>query len=77
VGPGGIGKTTVAIATAEQMSASFGDGSWFIGLATLVDAALVAGVVGAGLGMPSTGVDPVTALAAWSQDKHMLIVIVL
>jgi len=25
--------------------------------------------------MPSTGVDPLTALAAWSRDKHMLIVL--
>jgi predicted ATPase/DNA-binding winged helix-turn-helix (wHTH) protein len=75
VGPGGIGKTTVAIAAAERMSASFADGSWFIGLATLVDPALVVGAVGASLGMPSTGVDPLTALAAWSRDKHMLIVL--
>jgi predicted ATPase/DNA-binding winged helix-turn-helix (wHTH) protein len=75
VGPGGIGKTTVAIAAAEEMSASFADGIWFVGLATLVDAALVPATVGAVLGMPSTRVDPLTALAAWSQDKHMLIVL--
>jgi len=75
VGPGGIGKTTVAIAAAEQMSASFADGIWFVGLATLVDAALVPAATGAALGMPSTGGDPLAALAAWSQDKHMLIVL--
>jgi predicted ATPase/DNA-binding winged helix-turn-helix (wHTH) protein len=75
VGPGGIGKTTVAIAAAEAMSESFADGIWFVGLATLVDAALVPAAVGAALDMPSTGVDPLTALAAWSRDKHMLIVL--
>jgi predicted ATPase/DNA-binding winged helix-turn-helix (wHTH) protein len=75
VGPGGIGKTTVAIAAAEEMSASFAAGIWFVGLATLVDAALVPATVGAALGIPSTGVDPLTALAAWSRDKHMLIVL--
>ena len=75
VGPGGIGKTTVAIAAAEQMTASFADGIWFVALATLVDAALVAAAVGAALEMPSTGGDPLTALAAWSRDKHMLIVL--
>ena len=47
VGPGGIGKTTVGIAAAEEMSASFADGVWFVGLATLVDAALVPAEVGA------------------------------
>jgi len=75
VGPGGIGKTTVAIAAGEEMSASFVDGIWFVGLATLVDAALVPAAVEAALGMPSTGVDPLRALAAWSRDRHMLIVL--
>src|SRR5215472_12871432 len=75
VGPGGIGKTTVAIAAAEEMSASFADGIWFVGLATLVDAAFIPAAVGAALGMPSTGVDPLTALAAWSREKHILIVL--
>jgi predicted ATPase len=37
VGPGGIGKTTVAIAVAESVSASFDDGVWFVGLASLPD----------------------------------------
>jgi predicted ATPase/DNA-binding winged helix-turn-helix (wHTH) protein len=75
VGPGGIGKTTVAIAAAEEMSASFVDGIWFVGLASLVDAAFIPAAVGAALGMPSTGVDPLTALAAWSREKHILIVL--
>jgi predicted ATPase/DNA-binding winged helix-turn-helix (wHTH) protein len=75
VGPGGIGKTTVAIAGAEEMGASFADGIWFVSLATLVDAALIPAAVGAALGIPSTGVDPLTALAAWLREKHMLIVL--
>src|SRR5215469_1727750 len=44
-------------------------------LATLVDAALVPAAVEAALGMPSTGVDPLTALAAWSRDRHTLMVL--
>jgi predicted ATPase/DNA-binding winged helix-turn-helix (wHTH) protein len=74
-GPGGIGKTTAAIAAAEEMSASFADGIWFVSLATLVDAALVPATVGSALGIPSTGVDPLTALAACSREKHMLMVL--
>jgi DNA-binding winged helix-turn-helix (wHTH) protein len=35
VGPGGIGKTTVAVAVAENASASYEDGVWFVGLASL------------------------------------------
>jgi DNA-binding winged helix-turn-helix (wHTH) protein len=33
VGPGGIGKTTVALAVAEKVSASYEDGVWFVELA--------------------------------------------
>jgi len=75
VGPGGIGKTTVALATAEATSASCPDGVWFIGLSTIIDAALVPGAVGATLGMPPSNIDPLTALGAWLRGKHLLIVL--
>jgi predicted ATPase/DNA-binding winged helix-turn-helix (wHTH) protein len=75
VGPGGIGKTTVALATAEATSASCPDGVWFIGLSTIIDAALVPHVVGATLGMPPSNIDPLTALGAWLGGKHLLVVL--
>jgi predicted ATPase/DNA-binding winged helix-turn-helix (wHTH) protein len=74
-GPGGIGKTTVAVAAAEAMSTSYPDGVWFVGLSTVIDAALVPGAVGATLGMLPSNVDPLTALAAWLREKHLLIVL--
>jgi predicted ATPase/DNA-binding winged helix-turn-helix (wHTH) protein len=75
VGPGGIGKTTVALATAEATGAFCPDGVWFIGLSTIIDAALVPGAVGATLGMPPSNIDPLTALGAWLGGKHLLIVL--
>ena len=36
-GPGGIGKTTVAIAAAEKLLAVYDDGVWFIDLAVVTD----------------------------------------
>jgi hypothetical protein len=75
IGPGGIGKTTVAVAAAEATSASYPDGAWFVGLSTIIDAALVPGAVGATLGMLPSNIDPLTALAAWLRGKHLLIVL--
>jgi ABC-type enterochelin transport system ATPase subunit len=37
VGPGGIGKTTVALAVAERMLASYEHGVWLVDLAPLAD----------------------------------------
>ena len=75
VGPGGIGKTTVAVAAAKAVSASYADGAWFVELATLGDPTLVPVAVGAVLGIPPASVDPLRALAAWLRDKQMLIVL--
>jgi predicted ATPase/DNA-binding winged helix-turn-helix (wHTH) protein len=75
VGPGGIGKTTVAIAVAETLRASYRDGVWFVALASLADPDLVPSSLGAVLGISLSGADPVFGLTAWLRDKHALIVL--
>src|SRR5467141_5229252 len=74
VGPGGIGKTTVAIAVGESVSASFDDGVWFVGLASLPDPDLVASALSTVLGISLPGVNRISGLAAWLRDKRALIV---
>jgi predicted ATPase/DNA-binding winged helix-turn-helix (wHTH) protein len=75
VGPGGIGKTTVAIAVAETVSASYDDGVWFVGLAPLPDPDLVTSALSTVLGISLPGINPVSGLAGWLRDKHALIVL--
>ncbi|MBV8132059.1 MAG: winged helix-turn-helix domain-containing protein, partial [Alphaproteobacteria bacterium] len=75
VGPGGIGKTTVAAAVADTVRASYKDGAWFVGLASLSDPGLVPSALGAALGIPALGGDPLRGLAAWLRDKTTLIVL--
>lgn len=72
VGPGGIGKTTVAVAVAHSTVASHPDGVWFAALAPLADPGLVASTIAAAVGLASTGGDALTALTAWLRDKQAL-----
>jgi transcriptional regulator with XRE-family HTH domain len=41
-GPGGVGKTSLALAVAAELGGNFGDGTAFVALAAVRDAALVA-----------------------------------
>ena len=75
VGPGGIGKTTVAVAAAEALSGSYADHVWFVGLASLQDPALVPSAVSAVLGSPPGVGDPLSSLVAWLRDKRALIIL--
>jgi predicted ATPase/DNA-binding winged helix-turn-helix (wHTH) protein len=75
VGPGGIGKTTVAVAVADNVGGSYRDGVWFAGLASLPDPDLVASALGTVLGISLPAVDPVSGLVGWLHDKHALIVL--
>ena len=75
VGPGGIGKTTVAVAVAGAVRGSYKDGAWFVGLAPLSDPDLVPGALCALLGITLSGVNPLSGLATWLRDKHILIVL--
>src|SRR6267143_277706 len=75
VGPGGIGKTTVALAVAEKVSASYEDGVWFVGLASLPDPDLVTSALGTVFGVSLPGANPISGLAGWLRDKRALIVL--
>src|SRR5262249_17884509 len=58
VGPGGIGKTTVALAVADRLIASYADGVRFVDLASLTDHRLVPNVVASVLGLAVHSEDP-------------------
>ena len=75
VGPGGIGKTTVAMAVADTVRTSYQDGVWFVGLAPLADPDLVPSALGAALGLRPSGINPLQGLTAWLRDKAALIVL--
>ncbi|MBV8335710.1 MAG: winged helix-turn-helix domain-containing protein, partial [Alphaproteobacteria bacterium] len=75
IGPGGIGKTTVAVAVAHHVRESYKDGAWFVGLAPLSDPDLVPSAVGTALGVAPSGGDHTRALAAWFRERNALLVL--
>ena len=75
VGPGGIGKTTVALAVAEQQSRSYEDGICFIDLASLIDPQTLPGTLASKLGLSIASPDVIPELAAHLRDKHLLLVL--
>ncbi len=75
VGPGGIGKTTVAIAVGHRLQASFDDAIHFLDLGALSDPRLVPIVLASTLGLVVHSDDPVPSLLASLRDKRMLLVL--
>ncbi len=73
VGPGGIGKTTVAVAAAETVTAQYRDGVAFLDLAKVTDPGLVAPALSALLEPPGAGA-PVQDLASALRGRRMLLV---
>lgn len=75
LGPGGIGKTTVAIALAHARKTHFSGGAYFVDLAGLTDRHLVAGLMAAAVGVQAHTDDPLAPLVAFFQDRRALVVL--
>jgi predicted ATPase len=75
VGPGGIGKTRVAVQVAANLAGTYADGSWFADLGSLTDATQVVMTVANAAGIElRESPDPAAALATALQSRAMLIV---
>ena len=75
-GPGGVGKTALALAVAAESSAQFPDGVFVAWLASLRSAEHVAGEVAAQVGMPrSGGKSYADALTEWLAERDVLLVL--
>ena len=75
VGPGGIGKTTVALVVAEAMVAAHEHGVWLVDLAPLGDPDLVPSALATAVGVQIRSQDAVADLIARLKDKRMLLLL--
>jgi predicted ATPase/DNA-binding CsgD family transcriptional regulator len=76
VGPGGVGKTRLAIRIAASLGRGFTSGAWMAELAELRDPALVANAVMAALGLrDQAAAEPLALLRSYLADKELLLVL--
>ena len=75
VGPGGIGKTKVAVATARAISVSYPDGVHFVDLTTAVDPAQVPAVLAEAFGCAPSAAPGAAELDRHLAGKRMLVVL--
>ena len=75
-GPGGVGKTRLALQAAADLLDAFPDGGWFVDLAPLADPELVPSAIAGALGVQEAGRhDIVTSLKAFLGRKSLLLVL--
>jgi predicted ATPase/class 3 adenylate cyclase len=75
-GPGGTGKTRLALQLAADASDDFADGVFFVPLETVRDPEMLASAIGATLGLAdSPGVEPFTRLVDHLRERRMLLVL--
>jgi predicted ATPase/DNA-binding CsgD family transcriptional regulator/transcriptional regulator with XRE-family HTH domain len=75
-GPGGVGKTTLAVHVAGTLADTFPDGVWFVPLATVADSSLVVPTIIQTLGIPASGgASPDDCLADALCGKRALLVL--
>src|SRR6266540_851797 len=75
-GPGGVGKTRLALQLAAEVAGQFADGVAFISLAALTDPTLVLPTIARALGVSQTGDDTLEQrLLAYLQPRELLLLL--
>lgn len=75
VGPGGIGKTTLAVSVGHMLLKTFGGAVDFIDFGSLQSAHLVSSVVASTLGLAVTSDDPLPAILAFLRSSRRLLLL--
>jgi non-specific serine/threonine protein kinase len=74
-GPGGVGKTRIAVAVAHEVASSFADGVVFIDLAPLADPTLLPATVATALGVTPGAGSLTDAIIAYLRSWQLLLVL--
>ncbi|MBR0695641.1 winged helix-turn-helix domain-containing protein [Bradyrhizobium lablabi] len=74
-GPGGIGKTTVALAAARMLTSTYADGVFFVDFSAISDNSFVPSTLSTAAGIALHPEEPVAHLVATLRGKRMLLVL--
>lgn len=74
-GPGGIGKTAVALSVAETLAPTYPQGVCFVDLALLTEPRQVAGALASALGLGALPADPLPDILSGVARKSLLLVL--
>jgi predicted ATPase/DNA-binding winged helix-turn-helix (wHTH) protein len=75
IGPGGVGKTTIAVAVAHDLLEAFAEAVLFVDLGALSDHRLVSTSLSLMLGLPVQSDDPTPSIIDHLRDKRMLLIL--
>jgi predicted ATPase len=75
-GPGGSGKTRLALRTAAEVADRFADGAYFVAVASIEDPALLPGAIASELNLPEDRVRPIAdVLREWLGERELLLLL--
>jgi predicted ATPase/DNA-binding winged helix-turn-helix (wHTH) protein len=75
VGPAGVGKTSVAVATAKGLTDGYEHGLWFVDLTAISDPQLLPASVASAICLDISTENPSNGLLSFLSDKRMLLVL--
>lgn len=76
IGPGGVGKTRLALRVASDLHPTLPEGAWWVDLASLTDDALIMPTIASALEVHAgAGRSTAQALADWLVDRTLLLVL--
>jgi predicted ATPase/DNA-binding CsgD family transcriptional regulator len=76
VGPGGVGKTRLALSVTSDVAGRYADGAWYVDLVPVTDPAMVAPAIAAALGLGERqGRSSEDSVAGWLAARQALLVL--
>ncbi|WP_343240743.1 MULTISPECIES: LuxR C-terminal-related transcriptional regulator [unclassified Streptomyces] len=76
VGPGGVGKTRLALSVAADANDRFADGVWYVNLVPTVDPLMIASAIADALGLgESQGLSATDHVVGWMAGRETLLVL--